>query len=56
MRSSWRLLKLEAGLTEEQARRAFEVFEDFMKRSDDEEGEPGGGLFSGATSLFEDKN
>lgn len=48
-------LKQEAGLTDEQARRSVEVFEDFIKKSG-EQREPSGGLFSGAKSLFEDKN
>jgi nucleoid DNA-binding protein len=47
-------LKKEAGLTDEQARRAVEVFEDFMKERSGER-EPSGGLFAGAASLFEDK-
>lgn len=48
-------LKREAGLTDEQARRAVEVFEGFVE-SRDEGSEPSGGLFSGAKGLFEDKN
>ncbi|CAN5549357.1 MAG: hypothetical protein M3494_14480 [Actinomycetota bacterium] len=46
-------LKREAGLTDEEARRAVEVFEDFMKGRG--EG-TGGDIFSGEPSLFEDKS
>lgn len=51
-----RRLKDRAGLTDEQARRAAEVFEDFLAEQSARQEKPEGpeaGLFSGSYRLFE---
>ncbi|MEW6637638.1 MAG: hypothetical protein AB1425_12600 [Actinomycetota bacterium] len=49
-------LKRRAGLTEEQARRAVEVFEEFLRRRREERGGEGfHGLFGGSEDFFEER-
>lgn len=48
-----RRLKDRAGLTDEQARRAAEVFEDFLAEQTARQEKPEAGLFSGSYRLFE---
>lgn len=48
-------LKERADLTEEQARRAVEVFEDFLKQKAEDQG-GFRGLFTGATGFFRDRD